>query len=818
MKSLSLAFILSLGVANAELISHYTFDETSGTTAVDEGPAGADGVIGTNVTLGDPGVFGTAFTFHNDASQNGIVDMGNATGLFSAITASQKITISVWLKWTPSGDNRDSAIFLGDNTVASRYIDLGTAGNTNSGVYGRTRNNQASGFSDGIRGAGLNDGKWHHVAYTSDVSSGTAQLYIDGVPQAVQAGTNTFPTTFNNFEIGRLGRSAPTDAYAGSVDELRIYDSILSADEIRSLSLGDPSLQVAATVSFTNKGGEETLWIPFSNEGTGQTLVLTEPAPITVDGPDADYFTVASYDNNISPGASGEIGIHFNPVGSGFYHATLAIASNDSIAPSREVAITVEVTDPIAALAPAAIDFGSFDEVSEPQTRTLTITNEGGATDLTVYDLTFTGSPAFSTNATLPFQVTPGGSTDVTVTFDPAGSDGRFSANLLAITDGYNQSLFNIPLSAEVKLADPDASLVSHFTFDNEASPGEDTGSYSNHGTPLGDAQRTSSARVGSGALLLDGSGDLIDLGTETGADYTSQLIADNDGFTVACWAIVPVGATVDRTRFFSAYANGASSLAEGWGVGRRNVSAALVGTTYGKADYLAPANSAPAAGAWHHYAYVFRNVPVNRVDFYIDGALVDSRTAATTDFNNATTVGFAIGALGRSNAFEGFEGRMDDLRIYDRELMGSNIADIYNSAPSESAYDTWAASFGLDPAGNGAHMEDPDGDGLANAVEFVLGSSPVSGESANLPAAARSANNLVVVYRRETAATAAGFVDRVQHGDDLAEGNWTTAVDGVDGVVIDTVEVDDGIEEVTVSIPSPGDRKFARLMVAAPQ
>jgi len=242
---LAMATALGLGAANAALVSHFTFDEAVGsTTAVNSVSGAANGAIGSNVTLGATGVFGTAFTFNNDASQNGIVDMGNATGLFSAIAASGQITISVWLNWGTLSANRDSAIFLGDDTVGNRYIDIGTAGNTNSGVYGRTRDNQGTGFSDGIQGSGLSDGEWHHIAYTSNQATGEAQLYIDGVAQPLQTGVNTFPSVFNNFEVGRLGRggAGPTDAFAGSIDELRIYDEVLSSAAIAALAVPEPGV------------------------------------------------------------------------------------------------------------------------------------------------------------------------------------------------------------------------------------------------------------------------------------------------------------------------------------------------------------------------------------------------------------------------------------------------------------------------------------------------------------------------------------------------------------------------------------------------
>ena len=324
---LTVATALTFGVARAALISHYTFDETSGTTAVDNGSAAANGTIGSNVTLGAEGKFGTAFTFHNDATQAGIVDMENAT-TFAAINASQAVTVSVWLKWTSSTANRDTAIFLGSNAASDRYLDIGTTGGTNTanigGVFGRTR--AAATYPDAIRGSALNDGQWHHVAYTANATTDVTQVYIDGVLAGSATATAFSFPAFNNFEVGRLGRSSPTDAYDGSVDELRIYDSILTAAEITSLAQGgsgDPSMLIAPTISFTSNGAAGVLSVPFSNNGASQTLTLNPTTPVTISGVDAASFSVASFDNTLAPGGSGAILLNFNPQGGGVYNCLL---------------------------------------------------------------------------------------------------------------------------------------------------------------------------------------------------------------------------------------------------------------------------------------------------------------------------------------------------------------------------------------------------------------------------------------------------------------------------------------------------------------
>lgn len=353
---------IAMAIASARLLqaaplSRYTFDETSGTTAIDGGISLSNGTIGSNVTKGAEGLFGKAFTFSDDISQAGVVDMGNATGLFTQLATSRAITISVWLKWTNSGV-RDCAVFLGDNTAANRYLDIGTVSAT-GGIYGRLRNGTNSGFPDltPVPAAPLNDDRWHHVAYTADAVSNVTQLHVDGI----LVGTTTapafsFPSPLNNFEVGRLGRNSPTDAFAGSVDELRIYDTVLSADEIRTLAEGppaDPSLSVTATVSLTSNGQPGELLIPFSNAGATRTLMLTGQAPVSISGPDTGYFQVSGFDNNVAPGASGNIRLHFDPTLSGggvrSYSAALTIATNHSGQPTRTVGVQV------------IIDFGTAD-------------------------------------------------------------------------------------------------------------------------------------------------------------------------------------------------------------------------------------------------------------------------------------------------------------------------------------------------------------------------------------------------------------------------------------------------------------------------
>ncbi len=107
-------------------------------------------------------------------------------------------------------------------------------------------------------GPGHNDGAWHHIAFTRDMTSGEIALFIDGV-EVDRAKGSTRP--LDRPERLAIGAMQPGHgAFAGDLDEIRFYRRVLSADEIRSAATGtlprDETLAViAATASGTASGG-----------------------------------------------------------------------------------------------------------------------------------------------------------------------------------------------------------------------------------------------------------------------------------------------------------------------------------------------------------------------------------------------------------------------------------------------------------------------------------------------------------------------------------------------------------------------------------
>ncbi len=126
----------------------------------------------------------------------------------------------------------------------------------------------------------------------------------------------------------------------------------------------------------------------------------------------------------------------------------------------------------------------------------------------------------------------------------------------------------------------------------------------------------------------------------------------------------------------------------------------------------------------------------------------------------------------------------------------------------------------------------DPDNDGIPNIVEFILGGNPAStNDSALLPAielvttdvGAGSTDYLKFTFRRSDASA---YLNPVAQYDKDLSSPWTTAVNGTNGVVVQTTDdffapAPNGIDRVIYYIPrslaAPGNSLFGRLSVTIP-
>ncbi|MCX6879584.1 MAG: hypothetical protein NTW21_38135 [Verrucomicrobia bacterium] len=158
----------------------------------------------------------------------------------------------------------------------------------------------------------------------------------------------------------------------------------------------------------------------------------------------------------------------------------------------------------------------------------------------------------------------------------------------------------------------------------------------------------------------------------------------------------------------------------------------------------------------------------------------------------------------------------------YDGTLVVHGSGSIINGRPQyveTRPYHLWARSFGLDPEGNGAPDQDPDLDGIVNALEYLFGASPVSGSERGSLRGVNDGTGFVLSYQCKVEAIREGFLDRVTYGTDLANAAaWPTAEPGVGGVTITRSPIDPETEQVEVRIPAAGvPVMFGRVVVTVP-
>ncbi|MDA7917975.1 choice-of-anchor D domain-containing protein [bacterium] len=523
--------------------------------------------------------------------------------------------------------------------------------------------------------------EWAHIAATVSSTEGS-KLFVNGVPVGSNANTADCNTGVGNngtldiWGIGRTYGIGESQWFGGQMDELHVFNHVLTEGEVADLMVvpRDPALVTNLLFTEEGNGSAQTLTLTIDNDGENKDLNLTG---VTFAGADAGDFAQGTLPGAISPEAQGDLEITFTPSdGSRLYTTTAIIASNDPEKPSFEVTLEINVVDPIIRVE-GDLDFG--DVAATPVSRDVTVINDGFARNLEVSAIRFSG-PRGSVYTVDPATATvvPGASATLTVTFDPAGEAGTFSATMEIDSNDIGTSTATLPVTATIPLGPASKHLVSHFTFDQSTQVGNDSGSFDLDGTVFGDATFTADSRVGGGALLLDGIDDYLIV---NGANEYSTLDDNGVGFTLAAWVCLDENA-FGTARIFSTYME-AGFTAEGWGVGFGGVDgSSLLATTYGRIDYLSPDISKPATGEWHHLAYVYRNSPIDEVEYFVDGVSVGNRTTAgaTTGMIDSAT-GFAIGGIAIPGNPQNFFGKIDDLRIYEVELTNDEIVELANTS-----------------------------------------------------------------------------------------------------------------------------------------
>lgn len=229
--------LVGVCTTQAALIVHYDFETVNGTTVANNADPLSPGTLsGTGAGAGGytagPAGFGTAYDFTTGGDDTAKLNTGlTPTGL--GIT-SGPYTMTAWVQLnTNATDDLDNMVFGG------------AADNNNGQLHNGFRDevpHQGHWGNDTTGGTALvNDSStWYHVAWTYSAAPGTQEIFVNGVLVATDTGKGAISGGGTELAIGWTGRDS-NDAFNGKIDDVRIYDNVLSQAEIAAL-IPEPSV------------------------------------------------------------------------------------------------------------------------------------------------------------------------------------------------------------------------------------------------------------------------------------------------------------------------------------------------------------------------------------------------------------------------------------------------------------------------------------------------------------------------------------------------------------------------------------------------
>ncbi|MCF7905859.1 LamG domain-containing protein [Candidatus Gracilibacteria bacterium] len=548
---------------NKGLIAHYPLSSDSmknSTTFADLTPNGNDGTL----TAGTGG-----FTTDRKGQSNGAYDFVPNT---SYVTLDSEIalgTFSIAL-WFNVDDLTSTRSLIGHTTDTYGRIYITNSGNT---IAVEATGNGVSHSP----GQTINTGQWYHIVVTR--TGNTTNMYIDGT---VTPGS---PFTVNGtFTLDEIGRERTANYFDGKISDMRIYNRVLSTDEI---SLLYESYNSKTNLSSLEKGlvGHWTL------DQKNQTAI-----PLTV--ANWDFSTSAEPNNwgeedgwTISDGTANADGTGNGSSGD--------FTQDIGLVAGKTYKATFDIVEYTSGDLQVSFGAGTFYNITEA-VGTISVSGTLGVNGL-IY----------------------------------------FRSNL------FNGKIDNVRVEEMAGIAD--------------ITPNE------NHGTSVNAPSFVTDRKGQSNkAMSFNGSTDKI-----TG--NTSDTLQGSSVVSASLWLNNDISPTAGDNKYLFATSNGTNT---GLGLRIYETFLAIGGRSEsGDSFQHAQSDSDPITnGAWHHLVGIW-DFPNDTMDLYLDGTRIINDTTNTW---GSDTYAESSGTFSINTA--SFDGDIDDVRLYNRELTTDEISELYES------------------------------------------------------------------------------------------------------------------------------------------
>ena len=216
-----------------------------------------------------------------------------------------------------------------------------------------------------------------------------------------------------------------------------------------------------------------------------------------------------------------------------------------------------------------------------------------------------------------------------------------------------------------------DSSLVGWWTFnDGTGANATDSSQYGNNGT-LSSPSPTWVAGDGetdeSHALSFDGSNDYVSIPS---SNSINSIAGTNQEVTVSVWINISASTPINIWQPIVTMNN--------WSL-MMTADNLLTFTTSN--SYYETNNGFPFKpdGKWHMITATFNGTTDSMIRIYQDGVLMRSYYGGAL---SSSSLNLFIGEGSGNNSWEKFQGSMDDVRIYNRALSASDIAQLYGKTP----------------------------------------------------------------------------------------------------------------------------------------
>ncbi|HEY6886160.1 MAG TPA: choice-of-anchor D domain-containing protein, partial [Solirubrobacter sp.] len=478
------------------------------------------------------------------------------------------------------------------------------------------------------------------LSYTaSDDAAWLSETPATGTaPQSVTAAVDTSGLASGSY-------TAHVTVDAGAAGTKTVTVTLTVADPPPALALSATDLAFSGTQGSANPASKT---VTVTNTGGG-TLSFTASS-------DAAWLTVTPGSGTAPKDLTVAVALAGLPAGTSTGHITVVGGGS-----TKTVTVTLTVAaQPVLSASPTSLTFSAQEGGAAPAAQTLSVSHTGGGT------LALT---AASDKTWLSVTPTSGMSPrDLSVSVSPTGlAAGSYTGTITVTAAGASGSPKSIPVTFTV-VTDPNRGLVGAWGFDETTGTSAlDSSGKGNAGTISG-ATRTTSGKSG-GALTFNGRSSWVTV-------PNSSSLALTTGMTLEGWAYPVTGGTSATWRSMFVKET-ASSLA--WALypfGDRGLPS---GHAFTSKEVWASATKAATLNTWTHYAVTYDGTTVR---LYTNGVLSGSQPQ--TGSLVTSTQPLRIG--GDAIWGEWFDGRLDELRVYNRALSAAEIQGDMTRAVSSTA------------------------------------------------------------------------------------------------------------------------------------